>query len=314
MKENRIMNSEKKETRKPALLILAAGMGSRYGGLKQIAPVGPNGELIIEYSIYDALRTGFEKIVCVIREDIEQSFKEIVGERLPKNIPITYAFQRLDDIPSPYTPPSSRTKQWGTAHAVYAARDALDEPFAAINADDFYGYESYRLMGEFLASNPETPAHYCGVPFILKNTLSPFGGVSRGLCTVDKDMKLVSVTECHGIRREDGKLVRDPGEGPESLTGDELVSMNMWGFNSSIFPLLKEEIEAFLALSSSSPKAEVYIPEVVDTLITRGISSVTAIPSPEQWYGVTYTADKPGVEEGIRRQVSEGRYPLKLWS
>jgi hypothetical protein len=296
---------------KPVLLVLAAGMGSRYGGLKQIDPVGPNGETIIDYSIYDALRAGFGKLVFVIRRDIEAQFREIIGARFEKRIPVEYAFQELNDLPPGFTLPPGRTKPWGTTHAILMAASVIREPFAAINADDFYGAEGYRLLAAHLTSGSPD---YSMVGFVLRNTLSDFGSVARGVCRVDGGNFLQSVVELTKIER-DGIGAKDAGAGGQitRLTGDEAVSMNMWGFTPAVFPQLKAHFHKFLETSGGGLKSENYIPSTVNDLVVAGQARVKVLRTNDSWFGVTYREDRPRVVESIRRLISRGEYPRQLW-
>ncbi len=297
---------------KPTLLVLAAGMGSRYGGLKQIDPVGPAGETIIDYSIFDALRAGFGKLVFVIRRDIEQPFREIVGSRFAGRVPVQYVFQELDDLPGGIPVPHGRTKPWGTTHAILMAEGVINEPFAAINADDFYGAESYRLLNAHLtSSNPD----YAMVGFILRNTLSDFGSVARGICRVDEHHRLLSVVEMLKIERDGaGAKNTDPNGHITRLAGDEAVSMNFWGFSPAIFPQLRVEFAEFLQHSGQELKSECYIPSTVNALVARRQANVKVLRSSDSWFGVTYREDRPRVVESIRALIARGDYPSKLWT
>ena len=295
----------------PTLLVLAAGMGSRYGGLKQIDPVGPAGETIIDYSIFDALRAGFGKLVFVIRKDIEQQFREIVGARFEKRVAVEYVFQALEDIPPRFTVPAGRTKPWGTTQAILLAADAVHEPFAAINADDFYGAESYRELARHLTSGS---ADYAMVGFILRNTLSDFGSVARGVCQVSGDSYLEHIVELTKIER-DGNGARNtaPDGTVTKLSGDEPVSLNYWGFTPRVFDQLRTRFEKFLETSASDLKAECYIPMTVGELVQAGEARVKVLHSSDPWFGVTYREDRPRVVESIRGLIAAGQYPEKLW-
>ncbi len=297
---------------KPTLLVLAAGMGSRYGGLKQIDPVGPAGETIIDYSIYDALRAGFGKLVFVIRKDIEQPFREIIGARFEKRIAVDYAYQELDKLPPGYALPAGRTKPWGTTHAILMAEGVVQEPFAAINADDFYGEQAYQLIAKQLTSGT---ANYAMVGFILRNTLSPFGSVARGVCRVDENNFLKSVVEMmkiepagHGAKNTDaaGQITQ--------LSGEEAVSMNFWGFTPALFPQLRAQFDAFLKKSGTELKSECYIPSTVNDLVVAGQAKVEVLRTNDSWFGVTYREDRPQVVESIRQLIAQGKYPEKLWA
>ncbi len=297
---------------KPTLVVLAAGMGSRYGGLKQIDPVGPSGETIIDYSIYDALRAGFGKLVFVIRKDIEQSFREIVGARFEKRVPVEYAFQELDKLPSGFSLPAGRTKPWGTTHAIIMAEQVVKEPFAAINADDFYGASSYRVLSTHLQSGT---ADYAMVGFTLRNTLSDFGTVARGICNVDSKGFLTTVTELTKIGRHGNGAKDVSPSGVETiLTGDEPVSMNMWGFTPALFPQLNESFLNFMKRSGGEAKSECYIPSTVNELVVAGRAKVNVLRSPDSWFGVTYREDRPTVVASIQRLIAKGDYPAKLWT
>jgi len=297
---------------KPTLLVMAAGMGSRYGGLKQIDPVGPNGETIIDYSIYDALRAGFGKLVFVIRQDIAAQFQEIIGARFEKRIAVEYVFQELDKLPPGFAVPNDRTKPWGTSHAILMAADAIREPFAAINADDFYGAQSFRLLAQHLGSGSPD---YAMVGFVLRNTLSDFGSVARGVCQVDQDDFLQTVTELTKIER-DGPRAKDTSASGvvTPLTGDEAVSMNMWGFTPALFPQLQNYFTAFLQKSGHELKSECYIPSAVNELLTARQARVKVLRTQDSWFGVTYREDRPRVVESIRRLIARGDYPETLWS
>ena len=297
---------------KPTLLVMAAGMGSRYGGLKQIDPVGPNGETIIDYSIYDALRAGFGKLVFVIRQDIATQFKEIIGARFEQRIAVEYVFQELDQLPPGFTVPNGRTKPWGTTHAILMAADAIREPFAAINADDFYGAQSFRLLSQHLSSGSPD---YAMVGFILRNTLSDFGSVARGVCQVDQNDFLQTVTELTKIER-DGPRAKDTSAGGviTPLTGDEAVSMNMWGFTPALFPQLQNYFTAFLQKSGQELKSECYIPSAVNDLLTTRNARVKVLRTQDSWFGVTYREDRPRVAASVRQLVTRGDYPKTLWT
>ena len=294
----------------PTLLVLAAGMGSRYGGLKQIDPVGPSGETIMDYSIFDALRAGFGKVVFIIRKDIEEPFKQTIGARFEKHVAVDYVFQELDKLPTGFTPPAGRTKPWGTGHAILMAANAIREPFAAINADDFYGAHSFRVLAEHLRSGSPD---FAMVGFVLRNTLSEFGSVARGVCKTSDDGYLETVTEMTKIERDgtaakamapDGKALR--------LGGDETVSMNLWGFTPALFNDLRELFVQFLAQQGAEEKSEFYIPAAVNELIRAGRARVKVLRSPDSWFGVTYREDHPLVVESIRKLVARGDYPEKL--
>lgn len=296
---------------KPTLLVLAAGMGSRYGGLKQIDPVGPSQETIIDYSIFDALRAGFGKLVFVIRKDIEAQFREIIGARFEKRIAVEYVYQELDKLPAGYALPAGRTKPWGTTHAILMATDVIKEPFAAINADDFYGQQAYQVLAQHLTSGaPE----YAMVGFILKNTLSDHGSVARGVSRVDANNYLTHIVELMKIERA-GSGVKDTGTDGKitQLTGEEAVSMNFWGFTPAIFPQLQVEFEKFLKRAGGEQKSECYIPATVGELVTSGQAKCKVLRSSDSWFGVTYREDRPQVVASIRQLIAQGKYPEVLW-
>ncbi len=300
-----------KPTTPPALLVLAAGMGNRYGGLKQIDPVDPGGETIIDYSIYDALRAGFGKVVFVIRKEIEQEFKQAVGARFEGHIAVEYVFQELDKLPPGFSVPAGRTKPWGTLHAILMAADAIGEPFAVINADDFYGSEGYRVLAQHLQSGT---ADYAMVGFVLRNTLSDFGAVSRGVCQVDNDDFLQGVVELTNIER-DGVHARNTDSTGRitTLSGDEVVSMNMWGFTPHIFGQVREHFQKFLKLDGSDIQSESYLPSTVNELVLAGQARVKVLHTNYSWAGVTYREDHQRVVETIRRLIDRGDYPDRLW-
>ncbi len=292
------------------LLILAAGMGSRYGGLKQVVAVGPAGETIIDYSVYDAARAGFNKLVFVIRQDIEAQFREIIGQRFEARMTVEYVFQELDGLPPGFQRPPDRKKPWGTGHAVLAAANAIQEPFAVINGDDFYGAASFQKLAGHLRQ--ENPCHAM-VGFVLQNTLSEFGAVSRGVCEVTPDGFLKSVTELTRIEKS-GNAARntDASGNAQPLTGQETVSMNMWGFHPGIFDTLREQFSAFLRKTGPDEKSEFYIPTAVNHLISAGQERLKVLRTAETWFGVTYRKDCARAAEEIRRLISIGQYPKTL--
>lgn len=298
---------------KPTLLILAAGIGSRYGGLKQVDGMGPGGEAILEFSVYDALRAGFGKVVFVIRKDIEAEFRQRIGQKIERQIPVEYAFQEmhtgLDWLPQA----PLREKPWGTGHAILAAKDFIAEPFAAINADDFYGAEAFDVLGKFLRQEC-SPSVYGMVAYRLANTLSENGFVSRGVCAVDSEGYLAEVTERTKIDRLDG-VIQFAGENGvlHPLADQTPVSMNFWGFHHSIFPELEVQFRAFVEANMERPKAEFYIPTVVNNMLHDGKIRVRVLSSDSQWYGVTYPEDKETVRGALGAIASEGGYPVPLW-
>ena len=297
----------------PTLVVMAAGMGSRYGGLKQIDPVGPHGEIVIDYSVYDAVRAGFGKAVFIIRRDIEGPFREVVEKNIARHIEVAYAFQEIDDVPAGYSVPEGRTKPWGTSHAILACRDLVKENFAVINADDFYGAASYRILHDWLRAADPARDRYCLVSYIMRNTLSDHGTVSRGVCKIENDL-LKKIVERLKIERrgEAARFLED--ETWHDLSGDEPVSMNMWGFTPGIFRNLTTMFPPFLDAAQDDPKAEFLIPTTVDELIQAGRAEVEVPQSPERWLGVTYPEDKPLVAAGIRELIAAGKYPERLWS
>lgn len=300
---------------KPTLVILAAGMGSRYGGMKQLEAVGPEGATIMDYSIYDALRAGFGKAVFVIRPEMEAAFKETIGRRYEKHIPVAYVFQRLEQLPAGYSVPPGRAKPWGTAHAVLAAENEVNEAFAVVNADDFYGANSFAVLSEFLQQEEQAdvPA-YAMVGYTLRETLTEAGSVNRGCCRCTPDGWLESITEIVGIER-DGVDACYPDETGERrvLSGDQLVSMNIWGFGRAFFDQLRERFENFLRENGTSNTAEFYLPTGVQELMRAGRARVKVLPTTDRWCGVTHPEDKPRVVRMIGELVERGRYPRRLW-
>lgn len=300
---------------KPTLLVLAAGMGSRYGGLKQIDAVGPNGEAIIDYSIYDALRAGFGKLVFVIRRDIETAFKEAVGSKFAQRLPVDYAFQELEMLPPGFSVPPTRQKPWGTAHAVLVSEPVIQEPFAVINADDFYGAASYRVLADYLRQSRDGEvAEYSMVGFTLRNTLSDHGSVSRGICETDGAGYLTAMVERTKIEKAGrGARFLDEQGREQTLSGDEPVSMNMFGFTPSVFGHLREEFARFLEQKGREEKSEFFIPTPVNNLIKAGRARMKVLPSQSAWFGITYREDKPAVVASIQRLIEAGEYPAQLW-
>ena len=273
------------------LLIMAAGMGSRFGGLKQIEPIGPNGEIILDFSVYDAVKAGFNKVVIVIKKEIEREFREACGKRIEKMVDVEYAFQELDKLPSGYSFPAGRVKPWGTGHAVLCARDKITAPFAVINADDFYGQSSYQLIHDWLVNNDGM----CMVGYELGNTLTENGTVSRGVCEVENG-KLVSVTEHTALDKNSG------------IPLDTIVSMNMWGLDTGVFPYLEKEFKAFLDGRINEPKSEFFLPSAVSKRIGDERKAVSVLETKERWYGVTYREDMPSVRAAMEQFIREGIY------
>jgi dTDP-glucose pyrophosphorylase len=296
---------------KPSLLVLAAGMGRRYGGLKQIDPVGPSGETIIDYSIYDAMRAGFAKLVFVIRRDLEQPFRETVGRRFENRLPVRYVFQEVDDLPPGFRPPPNRSKPWGTAQAVLAGENVIQEPYAAINADDFYGAQSFLILARHLSSSG---ADCAMVGFTLRRALSEFGSVARGVCDILPDGYLKSIVELTRIERDGAEIRNTDSSGRvTNLSGDEVASMNFWGFTPAIFPLLREKFSSFLARNGQDEKAECYITSAVNELVAAGQVRIKVLRTEAPWFGVTYREDRPRVVESIRQLIARGEYPETLW-
>lgn len=293
------------------LVILAAGMGSRFGGLKQVQPIGPHGELIIEYSAYDALRAGFRRLVLVVRRDIEADFRASVGRRLEARMDVQYVFQELDHLPGARRPASAeRTKPWGTGHAVWVAKDAVHGPFAVINADDFYGASGYRA----LAAHFSATGSYAMVGYPLWQTLSEHGTVSRGLCATAGG-RLRSITEIARIAKTaTGARHVDPAGQPHDLSGREIVSMNFWGFTPAVFAQLERQLVDFLAARGADPQAEFYLPTAISALNAVGAAEVVLLRSDDSWFGITYREDLPAAREAIKALISAGRYPAPLWA
>ncbi len=300
---------------KPTLLVLAAGMGSRYGSLKQIDPVGPSGETIIDYSIYDAIRAGFGKVVFIIRKSFEQDFKDIFISKLQPYIKVEYVFQELENVPQGVEFSPERTKPWGTAHAVLMAKDVINEPFAVINGDDFYGSDAFKTMADFLGSIPPGKQNlYSLVGFQVGNTMSENGTVSRGICQEDAERNLVSVTERHQIQYTRGGIAFQETDGTfVFLKPETLVSMNFWGFTPEYFKQTEVMFIDFLKANKDNLKAEFYIPTAIDNLINNAGTRVKVLRSNARWFGVTYKEDKPVVIEKLVQLIKAGVYPAKLW-
>ncbi len=299
---------------KKTLVILAAGIGRRYGGPKQMDPVGPSGEFIIDYSIYDALRTGFQKIVFVISREIENDFKNTIGWRISEHVETEYVFQDLDALPKGFAPPQERKKPWGTGHALMVSKRAISGKFAVINADDFYGLQSYTILSSFLDSVELEASAYAMVGFALNNTVSKHGSVARGICKMDANGHLADIVERTQVElREKMPGYVDKNGQWLPLTGHELVSMNMWGFTPSIFPRLEAEFRKFLADCAADPSSEFFIPLVVDNLIKRQEATVRVLETPCAWTGVTYKDDKEIVVARISSLIKAGEYPENLW-
>ncbi len=301
---------------KPTLLVLAAGMGSRYGGLKQMDPMGPNGETVLDYSVFDAIRAGFGKVVFIIREDFAEAFRSTVGARFAGRIEVDYAFQKLDDLPQGFAIPEGRTKPWGTAHAVRAARHAVQGPFAVINADDFYGADAYRSIARWFAQSAPADGkdHYAMVGYPLRNTLSDHGAVNRGICQTDENGLLTDVEEVVDIQRDADGAVRGTAlDGSRIEISDTCpVSMNFWGFTQAFFGQIEEHFTAFLQQKGGEQKSECYIPTVVDDYIRSGKADCRVLDTTSSWFGVTYPDDKPHVVASIAALIENGEYPSPL--
>lgn len=304
--------------KKPVLVIMAAGMGSRYGGLKQIDPIDPQGHIIMDFSIYDAVKAGFEKVIFIIKKETEQDFKKKIGNRLGQYVQVEYVYQDIENLPEGFAVPEGRIKPWGTAHAVLSCINVVDGPFAVINADDYYGQQAFKLIYDYLVSQRDTDKYqYTMVGYMLGNTLTENGHVARGVCEINKNGKLTKITErVHIEKREDGPAyTEDDGATWSSLPDDTVVSMNMWGFTESMLSEIRDRFAAFLRenLSKNPLKCEYFLPFVVDELIKEHKAEVTVLKSKDRWYGVTYKEDKPVVVKAIRNLKERGLYPQKLW-
>ena len=303
--------------KKPVLVIMAAGMGSRYGGLKQIDPIDEYGNIIMDFSIYDAKRAGFEKVVFIIKKENEELFKEAVGNRIAEQMEVAYVFQELSDLPDGFSVPEGRVKPWGTGHAILSCRKEVDGPFAVINADDYYGAEAFQVIYDYLVSHEDDSLYrFAMVGYQVENTLTENGSVARGVCETDAEGHLVSITERTKIERADGKIVyEEDGKAPEEIPEGTLVSMNLWGFSAAILSELSERFPAFLnrALRENPMKGEFFIPTVVSDLIGEQRATVRVLHSHDRWFGVTYKEDKASVVAAIRALKAQGRYPEKLW-
>lgn len=298
---------------KPTLFILAAGMGSRYGGLKQIDGLGPNGETIMDYSVYDALRAGFGKIVFVIRKDFEDDFRRVVLSKYADKVPCEICFQSVDRVPAGCSYNAERTKPWGTNHAVLMGKELIHEPFAVINADDFYGKDSFQVLADYLKSVEGTKGKYCMVGYRVCNTLSENGTVSRGVCTTDENGLLTDVIERTKIENKSGKIVFTEEGVDTELAPNTPVSMNMWGFTPEYFDYSEEAFRIFLAERGQELKSEYYIPSLVNELITSGKATCKVLDTTSKWFGVTYAEDRPQVVMKIKQLIKEGVYPAKLF-
>ncbi len=305
--------------REPILVVMAAGMGSRYGGMKQIDPLGKNGEIIIDYSLFDAIRAGFKRVIFIIQKKNYEDFCEVVGNRISKMMEVQYAFQDIEDLPDGFSLPEGRTKPWGTGHAVRACRHLIDAPFAVINADDFYGREGFAQIYQFLSRVEDgEPYHFAMVGYVLKNTLTDNGYVSRGVCELNGE-NLKGITERTRIERSEDQqgacFSEDGGETWTALDPESVVSMNLWGFTPSVLKEMESGFTAFLqdALDTNPLKAEYYLPSVVNTLLDEGRAQVKVLRSHDKWYGVTYREDKPVVQAALRKMMEDGVYPDPLF-
>ena len=303
---------------KPVLVIMAAGMGSRYGGLKQIDPVDDEGHIIMDFSMYDARRAGFEKVVFIIKRENESDFREAVGKRIEKYMEVSYAFQDLENLPEGYEAPEGRVKPWGTAHAVLSCMDQVHGPFAVINADDYYGREAFRLIYDYLSTHEDDKKYrYTMVGYKLGNTVTDNGHVARGICDMDANGELVGIHERTRIEKRDGGIAytEDDGETWVPVGADTTVSMNMWGFTRSILDEIRDRFPAFLdeGLKSNPMKCEYFLPAVVSTLLEEDRAAAAVLKSADKWYGVTYKEDKPVVVAALRKMKEEGLYPEHLW-
>lgn len=301
----------------PTLVVMAAGIGRRYGGLKQIDPIGPYGEIILDYSVYDALRAGFESVVFVINKEIEQAFRERVGRTIERQVATRYVFQELEDVPDGCEVPADRQKPWGTGHATLSCRNVVGSPFAVINADDFYGRSSFQSLCDYLkgARDRRGVYDYCMVGYVLENTLSAHGHVARGVCEVDADGFLVDIHERTRIQRFDGnvKFTQD-GETWIELPAESVVSINIWGFTPSLFGELEARFAQFLHRNRANiQKAEYFLPDVIGELVKENRARVKILSTEERWYGITYQQDKPRVRQAVRALIRQGIYPEQLW-
>lgn len=304
--------------KEPILVIMAAGMGSRYGGLKQIDPIDNGGHIIMDFSIYDAIRAGFKKVVFIIKSQIEKDFKEVIGDRISKQIEVKYAYQEVSKLPNGFEAPADRIKPWGTAHAILCAKDVIDAPFAVINADDYYGADAFKKIYDFLKNNSDDDKYrYAMVGYKLENTLTENGHVARGVCDTDENGYLSSITERTRIEKtKDGAAyTEDDGKTWTNLDVDTTVSMNLWGFNESILKELEDRFTAFLekGLKENPLKCEYFLPTVVDQLIKEGKATARVLKSTDKWYGVTYQEDKQVVMDAIKGLKDNGLYPQNLW-
>ncbi len=303
-------------TKKPTLLILAAGMGSRYGGLKQLDSVGPSGEVILDYSVFDAINAGFDRVVFIIRRDFEEAFREKIVTKYEGKIKVDLVFQDFDDLPPGCSVPEGRVKPWGTTHAIRAARKVIDAPFAVINADDFYGTDAFMQLGKYLANLDvdQKPLPFAMVGYRMDQTLSDNGSVARGVCQVNDAALLTDIREMTKIARDDDGVIRNKEtDTPDIIADDTRVSMNLWGFTPALFDGMEERFSTWFEANKANLKSEWFIPFYVDELLKEGTASVTVLPTDSRWFGVTYQEDKPIVVNAIQKMVDAGVYPAKLW-
>ncbi len=303
---------------KPVLVIMAAGMGSRYGGLKQIDPVDDEGHIIMDFSIFDAKQAGFEKVIFIIKRENEEDFKTAVGDRVSRYMEVVYAYQEVGNIPEGYQVPEGRVKPWGTAHAVLSCIHEIDGPFAVINADDYYGQDAFRLIYDYLSTHADDDKYrYTMVGYRLGNTVTDNGHVSRGVCEMNEEGELIAINERTKIEKRDGGIAytEDDGKTWNHLSADTIVSMNMWGFTRSILDEIRDGFPAFLdeGLKTNPMKCEYYLPAVVSRLLGEDRAAAAVLKSGDKWYGITYKEDKPVVEAAMQRMKEEGRYPIHLW-
>ncbi|MCL2152638.1 MAG: sugar phosphate nucleotidyltransferase [Oscillospiraceae bacterium] len=299
----------------PTLIVMAAGMGSRYGGLKQIDPVGPSQEILLDYSVYDAIRAGFGKVVFVIKAEMEASFKENIGKRIAAEIPVEYVCQRLEELPEGFAPPLGRVKPWGTSHALYCCREAVGGPFAAINADDFYGADAFRQVAAFLREVEEgAKYHACMVAYRIENTLTENGAVTRGVCSVSSDGYLDGIAERQRIGWKNGEILDFEGDKATVIAPGTVVSMNIWGFPGNVMSEFEYYMSRFLRDKADNlESAEFYLPVFVDNLVKDSKADVKVLKTDAKWFGVTYREDKPALQAALRDMVKAGQYPEKLW-
>ena len=302
---------------KPVLAIMAAGMGSRYQGLKQIDPIGKNGEIIMDFSLYDALQAGFRKVIFIIKKELEVSFREVIGNKVSRFMEVEYAFQSLDDLPQGYSVPEGRVKPWGTGHAVLSCGSMINGPFAVINADDYYGKQAYQLIYDYLSQTHDDEKHrYAMVGYTLENTMTEHGHVARGVCEVSEDGYLQDINERIRIEKRDGKSqYTDDGKNWTVIPAGSIVSMNFWGFSAGFLAELERKFPIFLdrVLQENPLKGEFFLPSVVDALLKEERATAKVLHTPDKWYGVTYREDKPKVAAALQQMQKMGLYPQKLW-